>query len=43
MNCWVRVTIGEEVLSTNKKKDTKELPPVWDKDILTFNAPAGVK
>ena len=29
MNCWVEVTIGEEVLGTKKSKDTKETPPTW--------------
>jgi len=43
MNCWVQVTIGEEVLKTHKSKDTKEAAPNWIKDILTFNVPASAK
>lgn len=43
MNCWVQATIGEEVLKTHKSKDTKEAPPNWTKDILTFNVPASAK
>jgi hypothetical protein len=29
MNCYVKTTIGEEILTTKKQKDTKEMPPVW--------------
>ncbi len=43
MNCYVQVTIGEEVLKTKRKKDTVEMPPVWIDDILTFNAPKVIK
>lgn len=43
MNCYVKVTIGEEVLKTKKKRDTKEMPPVWIDDILTFNVPKVIK
>lgn len=39
MNCWVKATIGEEVLQTTKQKDTKQMPPVWSKEILVFNVP----
>ena len=37
MNCWVEVIIGEEILVTKKAKDTKETPPTWFNEILTFN------
>ncbi len=43
MNCFVQVTIGEEILKTKKKKDTVEMPPVWIDDILTINVPKTVK
>lgn len=43
MNCFVKVTIGEEVLKTKNKKDTAEMPPVWTDDILTFNVPKVIK
>lgn len=37
MNCWVQVVIGEEVIGTKKCKDTKETPPTWFDEFLTFN------
>jgi hypothetical protein len=39
----VRVTIGEEVLKTRKKKDTLEMPPVWTDEIVTINVPKIIK
>ena len=43
MNCLVRVIVGEEILETSKQKDTKEAPPVWKDDILTFNVGQSIK
>ena len=43
MNCFVQVTIGEEVLTTKSQKDTKEMPPVWTDEVLTFNVPKIIK
>lgn len=43
MNCKVRVVIGEEVLETSKQKDTKEAPPVWKDEVLTFNVAESIK
>ena len=43
MNCSVKVVIGEEVLETSKQKDTKEAPPVWKDEILTFNVCESIK
>ena len=43
MNCSVKVIIGEEILETSKQKDTKEAPPVWKDEILTFNVAESIK
>ena len=43
MNCWVEVVVGEEVLATTKSKDTKETPPTWFKEILTFNVAESIQ
>jgi hypothetical protein len=42
MNCSVRVSIGEEILSTKQVLDTKTLKPVWKDEFLTFSCPASV-
>lgn len=39
MNCHVQVSIGEEQLNTAKAFDTKEKPPYWTNDVLTFKIP----
>lgn len=38
-NCYVRVTAGEQVLQTQKSKDTKTDQPVWKDEHLTFTCP----
>jgi len=43
MNVSVRVTIGEEVLETQKKKDTKEQSVSWHETVLEFLAPKQIK
>ncbi len=29
MNCWVQLTVGEEVMKTRKHRDTRSTPPNW--------------
>ncbi len=43
MECYVRVTAGEEVLETKKSKDTKTDKPVWKDEFLTFTCPTSLK
>ena len=43
MNVSVRVTIGQEVLSTKKCKDTKTDMPVWKDEHLSFVCPESVE
>lgn len=39
MNCWVRLTVGEEVMETQKAKDTPECPPIWSDEIFMIEVP----
>lgn len=43
MECYIRVTAGEEVLETKKSKDTKTDKPVWHDEHLSFTCPKSVK
>ena len=43
MNVSVRVTVGEQVLSTQKSKDTKTDMPVWKDEHLSFVCPESVE
>ena len=43
MNVSVRVTIGEAVLETHKKKDTKEESVSWHETVLELVTPKQIK
>jgi hypothetical protein len=37
MNCWVEVTIGEEVMATSRQKYGKKRLAMWMTEALTFS------
>lgn len=43
MNCYVRVTAGEEILETQKSKDTVTDKPVWKDEHLSFTCPLSLE